>query len=261
MALRPADIVRELPALRRCAAALAGDRPGADRLVEGALERLLTEQARLGPGDLGCALYAALLALHAAAPRPRVSEDASSPPDAGMGLRQAVQRLPSPEREALLLATIAGLDRGAIGRILGLSEAAVGHRLLAARERLRRAVALRVLVIEDEPLIALSIAQVLARMGHEVCGVAGSHGEALRRDRESDPGLILADVRLRGGEDGLRTVRAIVARRRVPVVFVTGQVQPLPTDGALATAVVVAKPFAARTLENAVRHAIAAQAG
>lgn len=261
MPLRSEDIVRELPGLRRYALALTGATPSADRLVERALERLLTRQARLAPPALRPALFAALAADYAADPGEDARAAGVLPPGGGMPLRSALRGLAPLDRQVLLLVTLAGFARGEVAAMLDLSEAETGRRLLAARESLRRAVALRALVIEDEPLVALGIAQILARMGHEVCGVAGSRREALWRDRESLPGLILADVRLRDGDDGIRIVREIVARRPVPVVFITGHAPALIAADDLSPAVVIGKPFAPRTLEVAVRHAIAAAGG
>ncbi len=121
---------------------------------------------------------------------------------------------------------------------------------------MRRALSLRVLVIEDEPVVAMSIAHILTHMGHEVCGIAHTQREAVARARASMPGLILADVRLRDGDNGIATVRAIRRHQAIPVIFVTGHANDLVAQD-LRPALVVGKPFAPRTLEAAVRRVLA----
>lgn len=79
----------------------------------------------------------------------------------------------------------------------------------------------RVLVVEDEGIIAADITQSLQALGFSVCGTADTAEDAVRRAREERPDLILMDVQLRGPRDGIEAARDIVASQRVPVVFLT----------------------------------------
>ena len=128
------------------------------------------------------------------------------------------------------------------------------------RECLRRRLSARVLVIEDEPIVAMSIAGIVSRMGHSVCGVAQSRSEAFERARDGRPTLILADVRLRGGDDGIRTVEEIVGRTPMPVIFITGHAQDLIQQLRMRPTLVIGKPFMPQTLEVAVRRVLSRQA-
>lgn len=82
---------------------------------------------------------------------------------------------------------------------------------------------LRLLVVEDEGLVALEIEAALAGAGHQVVGVADDRASALALARRAGPrpDLALVDIRLAGGDSGMR-VAADLAALGVPVLFVTG---------------------------------------
>src|SRR3546814_6910642 len=100
-----------------------------------------------------------------------------------------------------------------------------------------------VLIIEDEPLIAMDIARLVGEMGHLVCGSAAGRDEAIRLARETHPQLVLADIQLKGGDSGILTVQEILRSIDVPVIFVTGFPERLLTGERLEPAFVLSKPF------------------
>jgi CheY-like chemotaxis protein len=110
----------------------------------------------------------------------------------------------------------------------------------------------RILVIEDEPLIAMGLKLVLETMGCEVPAVVDNGEDAVAAAEAVDFDLVLADIRLRGDEDGIDAVRRIQMRRRIPVLFVTGNVDELGRRG-MTDAEVLAKPFMPAALERTVR--------
>ena len=73
---------------------------------------------------------------------------------------------------------------------------------------------LRVLVVEDEAMIALLLGTLLAEMGHEVCATADTAAAAIDAARRYAPDLIIADAHLHGGEDGVDAVEEILRMRR-----------------------------------------------
>ena len=79
----------------------------------------------------------------------------------------------------------------------------------------------RVLLVEDEALIALDLARQLRGAGHEVVGPCRSGAEALRRIEEARPEAAVLDYSLRGTETSETTARAL-ATRGVPFAFLTG---------------------------------------
>ena len=110
----------------------------------------------------------------------------------------------------------------------------------------------RILVIEDEPLIAMGLKLVLENMGCEVPAVVDNERDAVAVASEQDFDLILADIRLKGGGDGVSAVQRILNRREVPVLFVTGNVGELEGRG-MSHAAVLPKPFLPAALERTVR--------
>ena len=248
--MRSADIIDALPGLRRYAEALLGARDLADALVELGLERLLAEQQDLRPESLKPALFAVFN---------RVHDEVFGRPDAlGAAVRAAAQRHRSAiaARKAVLLVALARFSIDETATLLGMPREAVARQIAAVRDRARRASGLTVLLIEDEAMAALGIAQTLRHMGHDVA-VAATRVQALECDQRRRPGLIIADLQLRDGDTGLPTVKEIWRRRPVPVIFATGSPQRLVAERELAHSFVLAKPFDARALESAVRQATA----
>ncbi|MGE5546149.1 MAG: response regulator [Solirubrobacterales bacterium] len=114
------------------------------------------------------------------------------------------------------------------------------------------AVDARILIIEDEPLIALGLRMVLEGMGCTVEAVVDNAADAVERARGLDLDLILADVRLKGAEDGITAVERILADRHVPVLFVTGNAGEVRARG-MGHAKVLSKPFLPAALERTIR--------
>jgi len=80
---------------------------------------------------------------------------------------------------------------------------------------------LGVLIVEDERIIALDLANKVKRLGHQLLGVAHSGPEAVRMAGELSPDLVLMDIMLDGSFDGIEAARRIREERAVPVVFVS----------------------------------------
>ncbi|HET9821424.1 MAG TPA: ATP-binding protein [Burkholderiaceae bacterium] len=79
----------------------------------------------------------------------------------------------------------------------------------------------RILVVEDEAVIAMDLAQNLRDFGYEVVGIAANGERARQLAHEQQPDLILMDIVIRGPSDGIDTARQIQAEFDVPVVFLT----------------------------------------
>jgi CheY-like chemotaxis protein len=100
--------------------------------------------------------------------------------------------------------------------------------------------ALRILVMEDEAIVANLLADVLAGMGHDVCAIEDSEADAVAAAGRCRPNLMIVDQKLRDGS-GVGAVEQILRTRFVPHIFVSGD-----TLGILARrpgAVVIQKPF------------------
>jgi DNA-binding response OmpR family regulator len=100
---------------------------------------------------------------------------------------------------------------------------------------------LRLLLVEDEPFIALDLQILSEAAGHEVVGVADSLEAALTIAGEMRPDAALVDINLRDGFSGVRVSKAL-SGSDVAVGFVTGNAEQIPKDFAGAVAV-LEKPF------------------
>ena len=79
----------------------------------------------------------------------------------------------------------------------------------------------RILIVEDENIVALDIKMHLRKYGFEVAGIYSSGEEVLAHIDEVKPDLILMDIKLQGALDGLETSRIIKERYGLPVVLLT----------------------------------------
>src|ERR1700722_3312928 len=113
--------------------------------------------------------------------------------------------------------------------------------------------ALRVLVVEDDALIGMLLAETLAGMGHEVGAVAATEADAVADAVRCRPHLMIVDVRL-GDGSGLSVVDEILRTGPVPHVFVTADrswIQARRPD-----AVIIEKPFCEADLARAIQRAL-----
>ena len=79
----------------------------------------------------------------------------------------------------------------------------------------------RILVVEDEGLVAAQIRETLEGLGYDVPAVAATGANAIERFAEIEPDLVLMDIQLKGGMSGIETARRMRARLDVPVVYLT----------------------------------------
>ncbi len=93
----------------------------------------------------------------------------------------------------------------------------------------------RILVVEDESLLAEDIQERLKNLGYEVAAVALSGEEALARVAAAQPDLVLMDIRLKGKMDGIDTARVVRERFNLPVVYLTGEADTATLERAKAT--------------------------
>jgi CheY-like chemotaxis protein len=119
----------------------------------------------------------------------------------------------------------------------------------------RSALMVKILIVEDEPIVAAAVSQFLDHAGHQVVGVAKDEASALRQAAAGRPDLVLMDVRLAGASDGIETARKIQAERPVNVVFMTAYHDSKTRARAAAAAgpaAFVPKPFSCEDLLKAV---------
>ena len=84
---------------------------------------------------------------------------------------------------------------------------------------------MRILLIEDDPILALTFASTLGQGGHHIGGIAYTVAEAYElAATQEDVDLALIDVNLEGNDEGIEVARQLKARFSIPSLFVSGQV-------------------------------------
>jgi len=250
------ELVKWIPYLRRYARALTGSQQRGDQYVRVCLETLLQEPHRLkGGGDLKPQLFAVFhdvwRIVDSAIPETR--EEVGAPETR---LRHQLAALPPLDRQVLLLVSLEGFSIVETARILDISEEEAEDKLAEARAEIQRQTGARVLIVEDEPVIAMDIAAIVRSIGHTVVGVAATKDKAVMLAEEHRPGLVLADIQLKDGDSGITTVQEILTSIDVPVIFVTGFPERLLTGEHVEPAFLITKPFDPETLKIAIGQAL-----
>jgi len=250
-----AAIAPHLPYLRRYARALTGSQKGGDAYVRATLEAILAKPDALGTElPPRVALYHLFHAIWSTTrnfdgvPGEAVKEVSS--PD------ERLQALSPTNREALLLHSLEGFSRGETAQILGMSESHVDEQIANAQLEIERQLASRVLIIEDESIIALDLESMMKELGHEVVGIAATRDEAVRQAIARKPGLVLADIRLADGSSGIDAVAEILRSFDVPVIFITAYPERLLTGERPEPTYLITKPFLSETVKAAVGQAL-----
>ncbi|NWG45906.1 MAG: response regulator [Alphaproteobacteria bacterium] len=241
-----------LPMLRRYARALSGSQASGDTYVRIMLETLITEPQHW---DLGSApRIAAFKLFHQV-----WSAVGLDVPAAGLDANGRVQMaderlasLPPRSRQALLLTAMEGFSREETAEVLGMAPEAVSGLLDEAEDDIRALTRAKVLVIEDEPIIALDIAGLVEGLGHSVTSICSTRDEAVSSVESQRPDLVLADIQLADGSSGIDAAVDILSRVQVPIVFVTAFPERLLTGRKVEPTFLITKPFQ----PNAVRAAI-----
>jgi CheY-like chemotaxis protein len=234
-----------LPYLRRYARALAGEQQRGDVLVQRALEGAVTGNVRLNSDwPERIALFRAF---HDAAPEvDMIGAQARRGPDSRL------QRLEAKARQALLLTAMEGFTPQEAGQVLALPETEIEALVARAHQDIELALKTRVLIIEDEPVIAADIEAIVGDLGHEVCAIATTRSEATAEAARHQPGLVLADIQLADNSSGIDAANDILVDLPVPVIFITAYPERLLTGERPEPAFLITKPF----LPNAVKAAI-----
>ena len=79
----------------------------------------------------------------------------------------------------------------------------------------------KLLIVEDRELVAMTIASIVRRLNYDLIGSAATAERALVLVDEAQPDVVVMDLRLKGGRDGVETARAIQARSAARIVFLT----------------------------------------
>jgi CheY-like chemotaxis protein len=160
------------------------------------------------------------------------------------------------KRQALLLTTVEDFTPRQAGQVLGITENEVETLVSEAVAQIDSEQKTRALIIEDEPMIMMQLEDLVASLGHQVCGTATTHSEAIKAVEANQPGLVLADIQLADGSSGLDAVEEILGSSKVPVVFITAYPERLLTGDRIEPTYLVTKPFREQTVRAAISQAL-----
>ncbi len=248
------NIAPNLPYLRRFARALEGNQQGGDAFVAATLEALIADPASF-PMDVPprVGLYKVFLKLWS-------STHGKERTLRGVALADSLQRnleaITPISRQAFLLHTVEGFGREDVANILGGTPEQADRWLDEAGREIAEQMVTSVLIIEDEPIIALDIESMARDLGHEITGVARTHREAVAMVKTRAPGLVLADIQLADGSSGLDAVNEILTQINVPVIFITAFPERLLTGDKPEPAFLITKPFRPETVKAAISQAL-----
>ena len=231
-----------LPYLRRYARALTGSQSSGDTYVAAVLESLIAEPLLITSAPTPrIALYRTLCKLWGSVP---INDQAEgSQPSWETTVQGRLSNIPGPARQVFLLSAVEGFERREIAEILQRSEADVERLFDEASHQISEMIASDILIIEDEPLIALDIEDTITSLGHRSVGIARTHKEAVKLAREKRPQLVLSDIQLADGSSGIEAVNDILGSFDVPVIFITAFPERLLTGERPEPAFLITKPF------------------
>jgi CheY-like chemotaxis protein len=237
-----ASMAPHLPYLRRFSRALTGSQNSGDAYVVALLEALIADPGKFDtePG-IRISLYRAYCRLWES-----VSLNLKTPADSSEWEAKARRQLSSiapKSREAFLLMAVEGFNTAELAIILDKKSDEIAALLEDASTSIVQQVATDVMIIEDEPIIAMDLEALLVSLGHRVTGVARTEKEALHLASSKKPGLVLADIQLADGSSGLDAVNRILVDVNVPVIFITAFPERLLTGQKPEPAFLITKPF------------------
>ena len=116
----------------------------------------------------------------------------------------------------------------------------------------------KILIVEDEIIIAIDLKIRLEDLGYYVPGIAVNGRDAIKKTGEKNPDIILMDILLNGDKDGIQVAQQIRNQYNVPIIYLTGS----QNDGLIEKAGItepygyINKPFDNTEIENAIQLAV-----
>jgi len=251
-----APIAANLPYLRRFARALTGSQASGDAYAVAALEAI-AEDATIADGPLEprLVLYQVFLRIWGSLAVNQREDDLPANPTMRAADRTLEALTPLP-RVVFLLRALEGFTTAEIGAIMDRPASEIVEWLDIAGRQISAQLRTDVLIIEDEPIIAMDLEAMVTDLGHSVTRIARTHAEAVAAIAEQAPGLVLADIQLADGSSGLDAVNDILTVCNVPVVFITAYPERLLTGDRPEPTFLITKPFRTDTVKAVISQAL-----
>jgi CheY-like chemotaxis protein/DNA-directed RNA polymerase specialized sigma24 family protein len=250
-------VIHHVPYLRRYARALTGSQARGDKYVAATLEALLAEadEAQVAHNPR-LALFRMFHDVWQRLAMPVPTEQRGEADDERSSVKRALAALPRRERQVYLLNRLERFTPPDIATVLRIQKAEVEQLLTAAESDLEDVPSARILIVEDDPVISMANARLVEDMGHTVAGTASTKAEAIALNASQSPDLLLVDIRLQGGDNGIDAVEEIIKSSSAPVIFVTGHPEDLLTGRKREPAFVLTKPFDPEMLKAVISQAL-----
>lgn len=252
------QLAPHLPFLRRYARALTGSQSHGDHYVRATLEAIVAAPGEF-PRDVDArlGLYRTFQAIWNSANYDNLDQAGTvSGSDAESIARARLARMTPMSRQALLLTAMEGFSPEDTAYLIDLNVGDVDGLVAEALAEIEQQTRARVLIIEDEPIIAMDIETIVRDLGHDVTGVAVTRDEAVALAMENRPGLVLADIQLADDSSGIDAVKDILAQFAVPVIFITAFPERLLTGERPEPTFLITKPFQRSTVKAAIAQAL-----
>ena len=242
-----------LPFLRRYARALTGTQASGDAYIRASLEALATDPSKVD-ADAGARIslyqyFHTIWGTTGATLEPLVT-------GGGTDVQTRLTALSPIQRQAYLLTAMEGFTKREAATILGLTADEVSALIDQAQADIEAQLRTRVLIIEDEPVIAADIESLVEDLGHTVTNIATTRTEAVAMAAKDKPGLILCDVQLADNSSGIDAIDDILKMFDVPVIFITAFPERLLTGEKPEPAYLITKPFQENTVKAAIGQAL-----
>ena len=251
------DIEANLPFLRRYARALTGSQERGDGLAASTLEAILTDMSLLRrEGRFQVRLFAVFHSIWIAQGVTHTSTDADASEEERIAAAR-LERLTPRAREALLLKVMEQFSVDEVAAIMDLSIDDARDLVSIGASELESDLASRVLIVEDEPLIAMDLEAIIGGLGHKMIANARTHGEAMEMFDAHEPELVLMDVHLADGSSGADAAADILEKwPDQPIIFITAYPERLLTGQRAEPAFLITKPFTEEQVRATVSQAL-----
>ena len=246
-------VVQHLPYLRRYARALAGNQSSGDAYVAATLEALIEDPSVL---EKSASTRIGLYRLFTKIWNSIALNGDAEPLARNLPVEQRLAQITPKPRQAFLLVALEGLSEDDAAKVLDIDVPGLRALVEESGRELAAEIATDVLIIEDEPFIALDLEELVEGLGHRVIGVARTHSEAITLAKAKRPGVILADIQLADGSSGLDAVNELLRSFQVPVIFITSYPERLLTGERPEPTFLIAKPFQPATVSAVLSQAL-----
>ncbi len=248
------QVAGALPYLRRYARALTGSQGTGDKFAVTTIEAILADPDIIAQAtDAKVAIFQAFHVVWASAGAPL------GEPDTRLSARAQdhMVNLTPNAREALLLHSIEGFRPEEIGAIMQVDPDEATDLINIAIREMQSSIEGRVLIIEDEAIIAMDISSIVQDIGHTITGIARTRAEAVKLAAQDRPDLILADIQLADNSSGIDAVNDILAQfDDIPTIFITAFPERLLTGTRPEPAFMITKPYSEDQVRSAVGQAM-----